>query len=104
MAYFQYICTPKACLYALAGANRLVEGPRICRGKSVQGFRSSDIYPTMYYFYATIIILLVSVLLMAFKVLTVKGSRFPDGHAHSSPELRRKGIGCAHRPDSPNKH
>lgn len=33
------------------------------------------------------------------KALFVKGGRFPSGHAHDLPELRRRGIGCAHRDD-----
>lgn len=37
----------------------------------------------------------VCVVLLGVKVLFVRGSRFPSGHVHSSPELRRRGIGCA---------
>ncbi len=44
----------------------------------------------------TIIMVLVSVVLLGVKVLFVKGGRFPSGHAGSQPELRRRGIGCAH--------
>lgn len=34
-------------------------------------------------------------LLMGVKVLFVKGGKFPSGHAHSSAELRHRGVGCA---------
>lgn len=51
----------------------------------------------------TIILLLVSVVLLGVKVLFIKGSHFPSGHAGHSPELRKRGIGCASAPDkAPN--
>ncbi len=42
-----------------------------------------------------ITVLLVSVVLLGVKVLFVKGGRFPSGHVHDNPELRRRGISCA---------
>lgn len=36
----------------------------------------------------------VAVVLLGVKVLFVKGGRFPSGHAHDLPELRRKGVSC----------
>ncbi|MCM1522633.1 MAG: hypothetical protein NC039_08285 [Muribaculaceae bacterium] len=42
----------------------------------------------------------VAVVLLGVKVLFVKGGHFPSGHAHDIPELRRKGIGCHHDPNS----
>lgn len=54
----------------------------------------------------SIALVLVSFLLLGVKVLFIKGGRFPSGH--STPELRRRGIGCAnnceHSKDSTNKH
>lgn len=47
----------------------------------------------------SIFIVLFCVLLMGVKVLFVKGSRFPSGHVHSSPELRKRGISCASSSD-----
>lgn len=38
----------------------------------------------------------IAVVAMGVKALFVKGGRFPSGHAHDLPELRRRGIGCAH--------
>lgn len=35
-----------------------------------------------------------AVVLMGVKALFVKGGKFPSGHAHDHPELRRRGIGC----------
>lgn len=43
-----------------------------------------------------IVITLVCVLLLGVRVLFVPGGRFPNGHAGANPNLRRKGIGCAH--------
>ncbi|MDE6270711.1 MAG: hypothetical protein K2M12_07680 [Muribaculaceae bacterium] len=43
----------------------------------------------------SVAVLAVSVVLLGVKVLFVRGGRFPSGHVHSSPELRRRGIGCA---------
>lgn len=37
-----------------------------------------------------------AIVALSVKVLFVKGGRFPSGHAHDLPELRRRGIGCAH--------
>lgn len=46
---------------------------------------------------AAAILLGVAVVIMGVKVLFVKGGKFPTGHAHDIPELKRRGIGCAHR-------
>lgn len=43
----------------------------------------------------TIFILALAVVLLGVKVFFVKGGKFPSMHAHSSPELRRRGVGCA---------
>lgn len=45
--------------------------------------------------FLTCALLLIAVVLLGIKVLFVKGAVFPSGHAHSSPELRRRGVGCA---------
>ncbi len=42
-----------------------------------------------------IVIVLLSVLLLGVKVLFIKGAKFPNGHVHSSPALRKRGISCA---------
>ena len=42
----------------------------------------------------SIVLVAVAVLLLSFKVLLVKGSKFPSGHVHDNPELRKRGIGC----------
>ncbi len=47
----------------------------------------------------TIILLGICVLLLGIKVLFVKGSRFPSGHAGSSKALRERGVSCAHEQD-----
>ncbi len=47
----------------------------------------------------SIILVLASVVLLGVRVLFVKGGRFPDGHAHSSEALRKKGVGCSHGTD-----
>ena len=39
----------------------------------------------------------VAVVFMGVRVLFVRGGKFPTGHAHDIPELKRRGIGCAHR-------
>ena len=39
----------------------------------------------------------VAVVIMGVRVLFVRGGKFPTGHAHDIPELKRRGIGCAHR-------
>ncbi len=54
-------------------------------------------------FLLSIILLAVCVLLLGVKVLFVRGASFPSGHAHSSPELRRRGITCASGHDHDNK-
>lgn len=46
--------------------------------------------------FLTIILLGICVLLMGVKVLFIKGSRFPNGHAGSSKALRERGVSCAH--------
>lgn len=50
----------------------------------------------------SVALLLVCVLLMAVRVLFVKGGKFPDGHAHS-PRLRQKGVGCCHGGDEASR-
>ncbi len=40
------------------------------------------------------VLLGLAVLMLGVKVLFVKGSRFPSGHAHDNPEMRRRGAGC----------
>ena len=42
----------------------------------------------------------IAVAVMGVKVWFVKGGKFPTGHAHDIPELKRRGIGCAHRNDN----
>ncbi len=36
-----------------------------------------------------------AVIMFGFRLLFVKGGKFPSGHVHDNPELRRRGIGCA---------
>ena len=48
----------------------------------------------------SIAIMGIAVVLLGVKVLFVKGGRFPSGHAHDHPELRKRGIGCGHNPES----
>lgn len=43
----------------------------------------------------SIALLAAAFIMLGVKVLFVKGGRFPSGHAHSSPELRRRGVSCA---------
>lgn len=43
----------------------------------------------------TTFLLLIAVILLGVKVLFVKGGKFPSGHVSASPELRKRGIGCA---------
>lgn len=40
-----------------------------------------------------------AVAMMAVKVIFVKGGRFPSGHAHDLPALRKRGVGCASKND-----
>ena len=47
----------------------------------------------------TLILLFMAVVAMGVKALFVKGGKFPSGHAHDIPALRKKGIGCAHSDD-----
>ncbi|MDE6301776.1 MAG: hypothetical protein K2M19_08680 [Muribaculaceae bacterium] len=49
-----------------------------------------------------IVILLAGVLLMSFRVLLVKGGKFP-GHHHSDA-LRARGVGCATHQSSNSNH
>lgn len=53
-----------------------------------------------------IILLGVCVVLLGVKVLFVKGAKFPSGHVHDHPALRRKGIACAasHSNKTTNHH
>ena len=43
----------------------------------------------------SIIITAVCFVLLAVKVIFVRGGRFPSGHVGHSPAMRRKGITCA---------
>lgn len=43
----------------------------------------------------SIILIGIAVVLLGVKVLFVKNGKFPSGHAHDIPALRKKGIGCA---------
>lgn len=45
---------------------------------------------------SAVILVGIAIVALGVKVLFVKGGRFPSGHAHDLPELRRRGIGCAH--------
>ncbi|MBD5193145.1 MAG: hypothetical protein HDS08_03780 [Bacteroides sp.] len=47
----------------------------------------------------TVLMVAIAVILLGIKVLFVKGGKFPSGHAHDIPQLRDKGIGCAHAPE-----
>ena len=47
----------------------------------------------------TAVLLLLAIIMLGVKVLFVKGGRFPSGHVHDNPAMRRRGIGCASRPD-----
>ncbi|MDE6098836.1 MAG: hypothetical protein K2G24_08115 [Muribaculaceae bacterium] len=47
----------------------------------------------------SITLLAAAFVLLGVKVLFVKGGKFPSGHAHSSPELRRRGVSCATLPE-----
>lgn len=49
----------------------------------------------------SISLIAVAIVLLGVKVLFVKGGKFPSGHAHDIPALKRKGISCAHSDDSP---
>ncbi len=42
----------------------------------------------------SILLIGVAVLLLGVKALFVKGGRFPSGHAHDIPALRRRGVEC----------
>ena len=46
-------------------------------------------------FLLSILIIALCVLLLGVKIFFVRGGRFPSGHVHSSPALRRRGISCA---------
>lgn len=48
---------------------------------------------------ASVVLLTTALLMMAVKVLMVRGGRFPSGHAHDIPALRRRGVGCARHPE-----
>ena len=45
---------------------------------------------------SAVILVGIAIVALGVKGLFVKGGRFPSGHAHDLPELRRRGIGCAH--------
>ena len=47
----------------------------------------------------------IAFVLLGIKVLFVNGARFPSGHAHSSPQLRQRGVACeAHSAKSPSRN
>lgn len=43
------------------------------------------------------LLMLIAFILLGVKVLFVKGGRFPSGHVHDIPALRRRNITCAHQ-------
>ena len=43
----------------------------------------------------SVILVALAVLLLGVKVLFVKGGKFPSGHVHDIPALRRHNISCA---------
>lgn len=45
--------------------------------------------------FLSIILLAAAFVLLGVKVLFVKNGKFPSGHAHDHPALRKKGVGCA---------
>ncbi|MCM1076650.1 MAG: hypothetical protein NC411_04735 [Bacteroides sp.] len=45
---------------------------------------------------ASAIMIGLAIAIMGVKVWFVKGGKFPTGHAHDIPALKRRGIGCAH--------
>lgn len=53
----------------------------------------------------TFALLLVALLLMGFRVLFVKGGKFPNSHIDANPQLQKRGIHCAHHSakDTENK-
>lgn len=53
-------------------------------------------------FLLSIVIIALCVLLLGVKVFFVRGGKFPSGHVHSSPALRRRGISCASGHDHDN--
>lgn len=57
----------------------------------LQRFESPDMTTTLI---ATVLLLLAAVVAMAFKVLLVKGGRFPSHHVHDNAALRRRGVRC----------
>lgn len=52
----------------------------------------------------SICLVAVAFVLLGVKVLFVKGGKFPSGHVHSSPALRRKGIDCEAHHTAPVKN
>ena len=48
---------------------------------------------------AAVVLIGLAVVIMGVKALFVKGGKFPTGH--DIPELKRRGIGCAHRHKEP---
>lgn len=45
--------------------------------------------------FLTIILIGLAVVLLGVRELVVKNGKFPSGHVHDIPALRKKGIGCA---------
>lgn len=52
--------------------------------------------------FLAIFLVAVAVFLLCVKIIFKKGGRFPSGHAHDIPALRKKGAGCA-MSDEPDK-
>ncbi len=74
-------------------SNRLAENSYICTRKPSE--MNEFLLPVL----ASVLLVGIAVLLLGVKVLFVKGGRFPSGHAHDNPELKRRGVGC-HRGDN----
>lgn len=53
--------------------------------------------------FLTVILVAIAFVLLAVKVLFVKGGRFPSGHVHDLPQLRRRGLTCAAAQAKSNK-
>lgn len=45
--------------------------------------------------FLTVILIAAAVVLLGVKALFVKNGKFPSGHVHDIPALRKKNIGCA---------
>lgn len=54
-----------------------------------------NVFVHMKTLFLAIILIAFAVVAMAVKVIFVKGGRFPSGHAHDLPALKKRGVGCA---------